>query len=400
MSEAASPSPAVTRLQSLDAYRGFVMLAMASGGLGLSRVAEHFPQSRVWQFLGYQADHVAWEGCAVWDLIQPSFMFMAGVALPFSYAARRAKGDGYLRIAGHAFYRSLILVALGVFLYSMGKSQTNFTFVNVLAQIGLGYGFLFLLANRPNWFVWLSACGILAGYWLAFVWHPSPPAGLDLSKLGAANVEPYAGFFAHWNKNTNYAADWDVWFLNLFPQPQPFRYNGGGYQTLNFVPSLATMIFGLLAGRLMLSPATASRKMATLIIAGAAALLVGWVLGMTVCPIVKRIWTPSWAIFSAGWTLWMLAAFYGVIDVQGWRRWSFPLLVVGANSIAMYMLAETLEHFIAETLHTHLNYSLHRLFGYELFGGTYGPIVKSVSVVFVLWLVCYWMWRKRIFIRI
>lgn len=395
------PSQPTQRLQSLDAYRGFVMLAMASEGLGLSDVAEKFPQNKVWQWLGYQASHVEWSGCAFWDLIQPSFMFMVGVALPFSYAHRRAKGDSHAWITAHALYRSLVLVALGVFLYSMGRDQTNFTFVNVLAQIGLGYGFLFLLVNRPNWFVWSAAAVVLVGYWLAFALHPLPPSDFNPASVGVPpDFENYTGFFAHWNKNANFASDFDVWFLNLFPHSEPFKYNGGGYQTLNFVPSLATMIFGLLAGRLMIGPVSPSGKITRLVVAGLAALLIGWVLGIYVCPVVKRIWTPTWAIFSTGWTCLMLAAFYAVIDIGGWRRWSFPLLVVGANSIAMYMLASTVHHFVSHSLTTHLDTPFKVVLGRGIFEGTYGPIVQSVAVLLVLWLVCYWMWRKRIFIKI
>lgn len=394
--------PSGKRLLSLDAYRGFVMLAMASGGLGLWKVAENFPDRRLWQFLGYQSSHVEWGGCAFWDLIQPSFMFMVGVSLPYSYAHRVSRGDSHGRTAAHALYRSVVLVALGVFLYSMGRNQTHFTFVNVLAQIGMGYFFLFLLVNRPNWFVWLAAIVILVGYWLAFAVHPLPPPDFDPTTVGVPRDfgGNYTGFFAHWNKNANFASDFDLLFLNLLPAERPFQFNGGGYQTLNFVPSLATMIFGLLTGRMLLAPGAAGAKGARLLLAGGAALAVGWALGEWVCPIVKRIWTPSWAVFSTGWTLWMLGGFYWVIDVWGWKRWAFPLFVVGANSIAMYLLAETLHRFIAGALQTHLNLPAQALFGHGLFEGTYGPILESVSVLCILWLVCWWLWRRRIFIKI
>src|SRR4051794_35548521 len=106
------------RLVSLDAYRGFIMLALASGGLALGKVAEHSPDSILWQFLERQSDHVQWGGCSFWDLIQPSFMFIVGVAMPFSYAARRARGDSSARMFMHALGRSLVLIALGVFLAS------------------------------------------------------------------------------------------------------------------------------------------------------------------------------------------------------------------------------------------------------------------------------------------
>jgi len=127
------------------------------------------------------------------------------------------------------------------------------------------------------------------------------------------------------DKNTNAAAAFDRWFLNLFPRKEPFRFEGSGYPTLNFIPSLATMVFGLLAGGLLRSDKSGAKKFATLVGCGIAALALGWGLEAAgICPIVKVIWTPSWAIYSTGWTLLLLAAFYGVIDLAGLRRWPSP----------------------------------------------------------------------------
>src|SRR5437867_8584324 len=123
------------RLTSLDAYRGFVMLAMASDGLGLPQVAQAFPDSSVWQFLAYQLEHVEWVGCAAWDLIQPSFMFMVGASMPYSCSSREAKGQSYGQMLAHVLYRSFLLTALGIFLRSNHASQTYFTFEDVLTQI-------------------------------------------------------------------------------------------------------------------------------------------------------------------------------------------------------------------------------------------------------------------------
>jgi len=202
------------------------------------------------------------------------------------------------------------------------------------------------------------------------------------------------GFFAHWNKNTNVAAAFDRWFLNLFPQPsgRPFLFNEGGYATLNFIPSMATMIFGVLAGELLRSQRDRIAKLRTLLLAGALCWSLGLVLDATVCPSVKRIWTPSWAIYSTGWTCWMLAAFYAVIDVAGYRRWSFPLVVVGMNSIAIYLMAQLMKPYVAATLRTH--------FGPDLFAGPYGPLIRASSTLLVFWLICFWMYRQKIFIKI
>src|SRR5687768_17049190 len=263
-----SPLPlaaATERLVSLEAYRGLVMVLMVSAGLRITQVVRTFDQTPelqhrktwLWERLAFHTDHVPWVGCSLWDLIQPSFMFMVGAALPFSIASRRAKGQPFWRMLLHAIVRSAVLVLLGVFLMSSGAPRTDWTFVNVLTQIGLGYTFLFLLAwTKPKWQL-AAALGILLLYWAAFALYPKPPADLDLAKVNLpANWQRLEGFASHWEKNTNLGARFDAWLLNLFPpaKGQPFTFNDGGYVTLNFIPSLATMIFGLLAGGLVRTP--------------------------------------------------------------------------------------------------------------------------------------------------
>ena len=410
------------RLVGLDAYRGFIMLTMASAGFAFPQVAKHFPESPVWQTLGHQFQHLPWGGCTFWDMIQPSFMFMVGVALPFSYASRRAQGQSWLRLFGHALWRSLVLIALAIFLSSTGSKtrQTNFLFTNVLAQIGLGYMVVFLLVGRSLKVQIGVALAILTAYWLLFAVYPLPSPGFDRKALSIPeNVPALTGFFAHWDMNTNPAAAFDHWFLNLFPRPanDPYGYNDGGYATLNFIPSIATMIFGLLAGELVRSERSGKGKFAALVLAGAVCLLVGTVLDLTVCPIVKRIWTPSWTIYSTGWAVWQLAFFYGVADLVRFRFWAFPLVVVGVNSIAMYMMSQLLKPFVASMLRIHLGTPWRALaetpavdrLVYErtgthldpqIFGGLYGPVFQSCAVLFVFWLACLWMYRQRIFVKI
>jgi predicted acyltransferase len=398
---------------SLDAYRGFIMLAMASSGLGIAKVVgalaaqakenglDSYPGQRVWEFLGYQTDHAPWVGCSFWDLIQPSFMFMVGVAMPYSFASRKAKGHSPARNAAHVIYRALMLSFLGVFLMSVGKPQVNFNFVCVLTQIGLGYGFVYLLLDRGWRWQLGAAAAILVGYWLLFALWPLPPDGFDYATVGANlndkgafedKGQVLSGFFAHWSMGTNAAARIDHWFLGLFPSSDSIPYNKGGYATLNFVPSMATAIFGLMAGEWLRRGHSRWRTLGGLVAAGLVLLAAGWLLGETVCPLVKRIWTPSWAVFSTGWTLLMLAAFYWVIDVHGWRAWSLPLIVVGMNSIAMYCMSMTMRGWVSDVFRT--------FFGKGIFEGTYGPIVQMSVLLAVFWLVCVWLYRRKVFIRI
>ncbi len=399
---AASEAPAQPvgkpeRLQSLDAYRGAIMLLMASSGLGLTAVAEHFPGNMVWKFLAEQSDHAAWVGCHFWDLIQPAFMFMVGIALPWSVANRRARGAGFAEMFGHALWRSLVLVLLAVFLSSTGSRQTVWSFNSVLAQIGLGYPFLFLLAFTKPRIQWLAVAGLLVGYWLVFAVHPVPPAGFDWSSVGLKPDWPYmTGFAAHWEKNANAATAFDQWFLNLFPREKPYVFNPGGYHTLNFVPSLATMIFGLLAGGLLKSQHPLPQKVGRLVVFGLAGVVLGLAISLAgICPMMKRIWTPSWAIYSGGWVTLMLAGFVSLIDWAGWKRWAFPCIVAGLNPITLYCLWQLTPGFVSGTLRTHLGRGV-----FEVFGSAYAPILQNLSVLLVFWFILFWMYRRKLFIRI
>jgi predicted acyltransferase len=385
------------RLASIDAYRGGVMLLMASNELAIPEVARKFPDSPLWQALAFQFSHVPWRGWALWDMIQPSFMFLVGVSMVFSYSGRQARGDTWGQMFRHAAVRALILTFLGVFLRSNGASQTYFTFEDVLSQIGLGYVFLFLLWDK-SWKVQLAAAlGILAAYWALFAFYPPRPAGFDYSTVGvAADWRRLQGFEAQWDKNTNPASDFDRWFLNRFPRKEPFEFNSGGYQTLSFIPSLGTMIFGLIAGHILRGPRTNWQKLGLLLLGGG--LLIGAGLGLDaagVCPLVKRIWTPSWALFSAGAAMAALGVFYGLVDLTGLRWAVWPLIVVGMNSIVVYLMHFLCDDWILATIRTHFG---ERPFG--ILGEPYAPLVERVLVLAVMWLVCVWLYRQKIFVRI
>ncbi len=381
------------RLLSLDAFRGFVMLLMASGGFGIRQMAAQNPGT-VWQTIAPQFVHREWAGCSLWDLIQPAFMFMVGVAMAYSHARRAEAGDSFSRMMLHGAWRAVALVMIGVVLASNGKAHTDWAFTNVLAQIGLAY--LFLLGLwRMGWEAQVAAfIVILAGYGCWFFWHDLPVAdavtGVTAGAHGSGGSLP--GFFAHWNIHTNAAADFDRWFLNRFPRASPFEVNAGGYQTLNFIPSLATMLAGSLAGRFLHRSREARFTCSRLVVAGVMMLLAGFVAGLLFCPVVKRIWTPSWVLFSGGWVLLTLAAFYWLVEIAGQRKLVFPLVVVGMNSIFIYLMHSLCAGWIKQTLRKHISDAP--------FTGYWGPVVESVGVLIVLWLMCWWLYRQRVFLRI
>jgi predicted acyltransferase len=176
----------------------------------------------------------------------------------------------------------------------------------------------------------------------------------------------------------------------------PFKYNDGGYATLNFVPSLATMIFGLLAGELVRARLKAASKIGVMVGAAAAGLAAGWLLDRAgLCPIVKRIWTPSWTLFSAGWAFLLLAVFYAIIDVAKWRAWTGPLVVVGMNSIAIYCISMLLKPWFRESLKRHTWPDV-----YSVFGAVWAPMMEAGLFLLFVWLVAWWLYRQKAFLRI
>jgi predicted acyltransferase len=389
---------AQTRIVSIDAFRGLVMFLMLAEAMRLWTVHAAFPASRFWSIVAFNTTHVPWQGCSLHDLIQPAFSFLAGASLPFSIASRRNKGQSFGQMLGHAVWRSLALIFLGIFLRSLERPQTYWTFEDTLTQIGLGYTFLFLIAFASLRVQIITFAAILVGFWAAFVLYPLPPAGFDYTQVGVPANWPhlYSGFLAHFNKNSNLSWAFDVWFLNLFPREAPFRFNSGGWSTLSFIPTLATMMLGLWSGEWLKTPRSTQEKLKGLLAAGVALTLAGLVLQwLHICPIVKRIWTSSYTLYSGGLVVLILAGFYALIEVRGWKRWVFPLLVIGANSIAIYVMSWTMEEFVSSALVRHLGIGT-----FSVLGQPFMPVLRGAATVIVFWLILLWMYRRRIFVRI
>ena len=383
-----------TRLLSLDTYRGLVLLLLcieAPLWAWWTPIQEAFPNSAFWEAITFHGQHVTWVGCAVWDLIQPSFMFMVGVSMTYSLSKRKRLGDSWGKMLMHVIYRSVVLILLGVFLRSVHSSQTNWTFEDVLSQIGLGYTFLFLVWNRPRKIQWFIVAAILVGYYLLFALTPVYQT--------AGNPEGYPmweGYLANWNLNANPAHFADVWFLNLFSRETPFTFHESGYNTLNFIPSLAIMILGLIAGELLRSEKSDGVKLTSLLSLGVCSLALGYFLDYAgVCPLVKKTWTPTFTIFSGGWCMIILGVLYGTIDIAKIRVWNFPLIVIGMNSIALYIMLHFLPELIDSTFKIHIgeNYS-------HFLGLHFSKLVTNAISGIVLWAICFWMYRRKIFLKI
>jgi predicted acyltransferase len=329
--------------------------------------------------------------------------------MAFSLSARGAKGQTWSRMFAHAILRSFILIFLGIFLRSLNRTSTNFTFDDTLTQIGLGYWILFLLASLSLRGLIISVSVILVGYWVAFVAYPAPAADFPYIQYGVKEnwSEHYQGIASHFNKNSNLAAAVDRWWMNLFPREKPFEYSGGGYCMLSFIPTLGTMLLGLIAGRLLQWETTVGRKQLWLWVSAAICISVSLLVdAMGLCPIVKRIWTPTWALWSGGLCFVWLALLNAICDIGGYKLWGFPFVVIGANSIAAYFISGTIEDSIRLAIERHFGYFIGKF--RDLLAGwlqiespdALKRLILGALTLGVIWLILLWMYRRRIFIKI
>jgi predicted acyltransferase len=340
------------------------MLAMVSGGLGM----KHLMSDPTWGWLAEHTDHRAWEGCTAWDLIQPAFLFMVGVAIPFSFARRQEQGESWRRQFGHVLQRCLLLAAIGIFLDCYAERRIYVQFIRVLQQIALAYPIAFLVLRRGIVTQALTALLILIVHPLAFV-------------LFQRWAEPGANA---WTMHANFGSHLD----SLLRLPT----SSGGYATFNAFSSAATILFGVMAGELLRTPWSKWAKVLVLVAAGIACLAIGWELTAWV-PMVKRLWTSSFAIFAGGWTCLMMASFYLLIDILQFHRWAFPLVVAGMNSIAIYVFNGIFGENVKRGLSPFLETVLEK-------ASPGWPVALAVLAVGVIWLFCYWLYRHRIFFKI
>jgi predicted acyltransferase len=348
------------RLASLDAYRGFIMLLLVSHGFGLA-VLQHYPG---WAWLAGQVDHAAWEGCTFWDLIQPAFTFMVGMAMPFAFARRMAEGATGRDLFRHVAWRAVVLIALSNVSSNWGgRPRPVLQLINVLCQIAFGYVLCFLITRLRFTLQAGIAAAMLAGYWALFVLFPGP--GGAFSKTG------------------NIGAVIDLKLLG-------YNYNGY-YTTINSIGNAVTILFGCWAGMLARTQKSHAARLRILLACAVAALVLGLALE-PFNPMVKRLWTASFTFFSAGWVVLMLAVFYWLVEVKQWRRWSFPFVIFGTNSIFIYCFSQVLRGWLDRGLRTFT--------GNFWYLGDLGAIPQNITVLAVMWLMCFWLYRRRIFFKI
>jgi len=393
------PARLTARVRSVDAYRGLVMLLLFGEVLRSCAVSAASPQSVFWGTFCSQQTHAAWVGASLHDLIQPSFYFLVGIALLISVRRRTSTGQSWTTIATHTVKRCVVLVFLGMALTSAHQRHWIWIFTDTLSQIGLASPFALLIATKGKRTWWVSLSAILGTYWLVFVLYPvsyamvAAPAGVPAEWLADHGLH---GFAAHWQKNANVAAVFDHWFLNLFPRDTPYIGSDNGLTTLNFIPSICTIVLGFFAGDVIQSTATLRTRLASLSCAGLVLIVAGLSLNaLGMAPMVKAIWTPSWVMFSGGCCFLLLALFYGVGEAFGNPRAFFPMEVVGTNSIVAYSLSHLFPAFMFN--------SIRRVVGsrpFELFGSGYDPFLYGIAVILFYWMLLFVLYRRRIFVRV
>ena len=364
------------RLMSLDAYRGLIMITLISHGFGFNALAGH----PYLGFLAVQTEHVQWQGCVFWDLIQPAFMFMVGVAMPFAFGKRKSLGDSEVKIFAHVVRRAIFLCLIAIGFGSIHAGKVTIGFVNVLPQIAFGYVVAYLLVKKSYMTQGLVALSILLVYTLVWALYP----GNGTAGLWA---NPYAK--PPWGQEyANLGSNFDMWLIG--------RYYPGYWLALNAIPSSATIIAGAMCGRLVSSGLSYNRIMKILAVAGLAGIASGFALDFAI-PIVKRVLTTSFALYSTGWSILFLLLFFWIIEVKNYRRWAFVLVVVGMNSITAYIIFQLFRGGIERALIA--LFTVYDLSVFEAMGAS-GTVLLAFLVLGVQWYVLHFFYKNKMFFKV
>tara|TARA_R110002051_G_scaffold87713_4_gene154490 strand:- start:37434 stop:38531 length:1098 start_codon:yes stop_codon:yes gene_type:complete len=357
------------RLLSLDFYRGLTMFLLIAEFSSLFEfMVSPELEGTIIHSLCEQFHHVEWEGLHFWDLIQPFFMFIVGVSMPLSFSKRLAKGDSFKQLQNHAIKRAFLMLVLGWALYCIDPQKIVFRFQNVLAQLAVTYILAFLIIRKkPILQIGFSVVLIL----------------ISESLYRFFSVE---GFNHAFLPGQNFGA-----WVNILISGEE---DSGHWAIFNAIPTAAHTIWGVLAGQLLISERTNKKKIQLLIIAGIIGLIIGYGFSY-LTPIIKRIATSTFVFVGGGWSLLALALCYWVIDIKKYQKGMLFFAVVGMNPLFIYLFAHVGG---AELIRKIFLPFSNALFGWT--GVLSASILLSIIVLFFLWFICYWMYKKKLFIRI
>jgi predicted acyltransferase len=361
--------PVAGRIVSIDALRGFTMLFIIGGGGFFSSFYKVWPNSFT-ENLAKNMDHAGWEGFYFLDLIFPLFLFLVGLILPIVILGRLEKGESPRRMYLHILKRTLVLIFLGLVNYGLLRCDwATMRWSSVLGRIGICYFIASLLLIHTNWRTQaLVVFVILVGYWAAVMFIPVPGYG-----PGVLTPE---GCLTTW----------------LDQKLIPGTLGLGLYDrqgVLSTFTALATTLIGVLAGHWLRSERSMNQKTLGFIIAGLVTLTAGWIWGKFFF-ISRNVWTSSFVLYSAGWCFLLLAFFYWIIDVKGYKKWTFFLVVIGMNAITIWVGQRLIDfEFTANAL----------FLGFSKYLGILAPIFLALSVLLLKWLFLWFLYRRRIFLK-
>ena len=370
-SQRVSLSASPGRLGSLDAFRGFVMLWII-GGEGLMAGLAALGHNRVIDAFVYELNHTPWQGLRFYDCIWPSFMLMVGVSVPFSFAERSLTQTYHQQLV-HAAKRAIVLFLLGSLRESvLVGSPYLIEMSSALQPIAIAY-FAAVLIVRKSWRVQaVIAAAILAVYGLVLAFIPAP--GI------AAGSYQYNHNLVHWVDIALLGqTHWDRW---------PFASEGWG-TVLSTIPTISTTLLGLLIGELLMGPRQKETKAKIIGGIGILCIAAGYAISPLV-PVVMKMWTTSYGLMSAGWACLMFLSFYWLIDIRGYRKWAFPLTVIGMNAIFIYMFSSLI----------HLGPIV------DVFTQEVAKVVprsellfEEIAILAVEWLILFWMYKRKLLIK-
>ncbi len=358
------------RLYSLDVFRGLTMFLLIGEAAGFHEsLAELGHGTGVLGFFADQLHHHPWNGLRFWDLIQPYFMFIVGVAMPFSIG-KRLKDGSKSATTRHIFRRCLLLFSFGVLLHCVYSHALVWELWNVLVQLAFTILIAYAIMNSSHRNQMIISIVLLVLIEILYrVYNP---------------IDPY-------NNGQSFGSWTDMLFMG--------KINGDGWVTINFIPTAAHTIWGVICGQILLSNQLAFAKIKSFLIAGGVLLFLGYALELFhITPIIKRLATSSFTLVSGGWAILTLTLFYWWIDVKGNKKsWMKIFSVVGTNSIFIYLFAET------------LGVQWFRDFGKIFTHGLLSPIgmpnnmlmvINSLFVLFIFWYITYFLDQKKIYFKV
>ncbi|HMG93362.1 MAG TPA: DUF5009 domain-containing protein [Chryseolinea sp.] len=361
------------RLYSLDALRGFDMFWIL-GGEEIVHSLATITGSPVMNAISEQLTHPEWHGFHFYDLIFPLFLFLAGVATPFSVAKELDKGKSRNQLLVKVVKRGLILVLLGIIHnnHLELKPIAEIRFGSVLGRIGLAYMFaniIYLYTTQRGQIIWF--CSLVVGYWFLLLFNAAP--GFERGDL------TMEGNF--------------VSYLDRMIMPgKLYLVIHDPEGLISTIPAIGTGLLGIYAGNIIKNaPLTPEQKSLRLLIIGVVFIVLAQIWNI-VFPINKNLWTSSFVLHAGGLSLVLLALFFYVIDVRGFKRWAFFFSVIGMNSILIYMSGQFIRW----------RYTTEAFFKWliDLVGEPYNVLVFAICLILIKWVFLYFLYRKNVFLRV